>query len=225
MTQYYVARAEGGLFSSKWAYADIAEPSRAGDGRRCPVCGGPVESLAWLPPHRSRLSTSKPDKWGDFVWGAGFLVLVSSRFRAVYEEEGLTGIATFHPPVEILRLGTKKASGFPGPLPVYHLIDIPWGGANQDDIASGVSYELPANVKCPYCRVGVACRRQPRVVIDESSWDGTDVFRPRGTPAPFVCSARFKQAVDDHGLTRITLIPAEKYGYDERRPGHWYVGA
>jgi len=77
-------------------------------------------------------------KWsrnGGILWGAGFLLLVSERSKTVYEQEGLTGITAFLP-VEVVRVGTRKTGDLPPGLPTYYLIEIVWGGANQDDQAS-----------------------------------------------------------------------------------------
>jgi len=95
---FYVLEPDGGLlFGTKWAYADQMDPVRRGEGDDCPVCGGPIGGLRWLPPHRIKLSSAKPEKWGDILWGAGFLLMVSDRFKMIYEAEGLTGITVFHP--------------------------------------------------------------------------------------------------------------------------------
>src|SRR4030067_3256169 len=104
MNRFYVLKPEEGIrFGRKWAYAEPLKPDNVGDSEKCPVCGSPVSALMWLPPHNIKLSSAKPEKWGDFVWGAGFPLLVSSRFIEIYEQEGLTGIDIFHPSAEIIR--------------------------------------------------------------------------------------------------------------------------
>jgi len=224
MNNFYVIEpADGKMFGTKWAYADLIPPVNRGDSQYCPVCGGAVSGLRWLPPHRIKLSSAKPGKWGDFVWGAGFPLLVSSKFKEIYEREGLMGIEEFSATVEVVRMGTLKSGQFPIPPPTYHLIHILWGGANQDDIASGLTQEHPEVITCTFCRVGVTRRKQERVVIEEGSWNGNDIFKPRNAPVPFMVSEPFKQAVEDYKLTNIWIIPAEKFAYDERRPGLWYV--
>lgn len=224
MNKFYILKPEEGIrFGWKWAYADLIPPVNRGDSQYCPVCGGAVSGLRWLPPHRIKLSSAKPGKWGDFVWGAGFPLLVSSQFKEIYEREGLIGIEEFSAPVEIVRMGTLKSGQFLTPPPTYHLIHVPWGGANQDDVASGLTHEHPEVIKCAFCRVGVTWRKQERVIIEEGSWTGSDIFIPRNAPVPFMVSEHFKEAADTYDFKNIWLIPAEKYGYDERRPGLWYV--
>ena len=224
MNKFFVLKPEEGLrFGRKWAYAQIQKPDNTGEAQHCPVCGDPVSQMKWLPPHNIKLSSAKPQKWGDIVWGAGFPLLVSSKFKGVYERESLSGIADFSPPVEMVRMGILKSGPFPNPPPSYHLIHLPWGGANQDDAASGLQHELPNKITCTYCRSGVTWRKQDRIVIEDGSWDGSDIFKPRNAPIQFMISERFKQIADEYEFKNTWFIPAEKYGYDEHRPGLWYV--
>jgi hypothetical protein len=221
--KFYVLKPEGGLFGTKWAYADKVDPvvvSKEAENY-CPVCGRPVGRLKWLPPHRVKLSSGDPAKWGDFVWGAGFLLLVSDRFKAAYEKEGLTGITVFYPPVEIVRVGRRKRGDLPAGLPAYHLIEVVWGGADQDDVASKVVSEREP--PCSYCRGGRGRFRQEGIILKEGSWTGVDIFTPRGSPVPIMVSERFKEVVEKYGLKGAWFIPAEKFGYDDSRPGLWYI--
>jgi hypothetical protein len=219
---FYVLKPDGKIrFGTKWAYADQVDPVRFGEGDKCPVCGGPIGGRRWLPPHRIKLSSAAPEKWGDTLWGAGFLLIVSDRFKTIYEAEGLTGITAFHSPAEIVRVGRRKTGELPPLLPQYHLIEIVWNGANQDDVASGVVRGKP--VKCSYCRVGGNPKRQYRTVIEQESWTDADIFTPRGAPVGVMVSERFKQIAEAYKLKNIWLIPSEKYGYDQHRPGLWYV--
>jgi len=219
---YVLEPEEGILFGTRWAYAELVKPVVYGEpNTRCPVCGAAIVGLLWLPPHRVRLSSAKPEKWGDFVWGAGFPLLVSGRFKAIYETERLSGVTTFYPPVEIVRVGKHKSGDLPLNLPEYHLIEIVWNGANQDDEASEVVRERAP--RCTFCRVGGFPRRQKGIVIEPGSWSGVDIFTPRGSPAQIVVSQRFKEVVDRYGLRNAWLIPAEKYAWDDHRPGLWYI--
>jgi hypothetical protein len=227
MNFYVIKPTEGLRFGRKWAYGESEEPVFRGDCEYCPVCSGPVSGLRWLPPHQISLSSAKPEKWGDFVWGSYFSLVVSSRFKEIYEREGLSGIETISDPMEVVRLGRLKKGAFPIQPPQLHLIHVPWGGANQDDSASGLVHEQPKAIRCSYCRVGVSYRKQERIIIEESSWNGQDIFTPRNAPVSFVVSERFKQVVEAYKLTNLWLIPTEKYAYDERRPLSvglsWYV--
>lgn len=224
MIKFYVVEpADGKMFGTKWAYGEPIEPIIRGESQKCPVCGGPVSMRNWLPPYRIRLSSSKPAKWGDLLWGAGFQLLVSRKFKELYTQEKLSGIKSFSEPVEVVHMGLLKSGQFPITPPEYYLVNIPWGGANQDDSASGLTHEHPEVINCSYCRVGVTWRKQDRLVIEEGSWNGHDFFKPRNAPVPFMVSERFKVIAEKYKLNNVWFISGEKFSYDENRPGLWFI--
>jgi hypothetical protein len=174
--------------------------------------------LKWLPPHYLKLSSAKPEKWGDFLWGAGFRLLVSARFTAVYEAEGLSGIAQLYPSAKVVRIGNKKMGDLTPSPPEYRLIEIVWNAANLDDTLSQV---VRKQVECQFDRGAVESFE--RVVFEPGSWTGADIFEARGLLGVIVVSERFKQVVELHDLKNVRLIPAEKYAYNEHLPGGWRV--
>ena len=215
---FYVLKPDGGRFGTRWAFGDVLDPVHLGPTEACPVCGGPVSLRKWLPPHRLRLSSSRPEKWGTFVWGAGFDLIVSGQLKALYEAEGLSGIVRFYPPVEIVRAGNKRVDDLTTPPPAYHVVDIAWNGANLDDQASGT---VRRRVDCPYDRGSI--QSIERVIFEPGSWTGADIFVARGLPGQILVSERFRRLVESHRLGGALLIPAEKYAMDMERPGLWYV--
>jgi hypothetical protein len=102
------------------------------------------------------------------------------------------------------------------------LIHVLWGGANQDDAASGLKFTDPSTVKCTYCRSSRSGRRQDRIVLEKASWS-KDIFLPRAAPPAYVVSERFKQVVVDNHLTNAQFIPAENFAYDDSRWGKWFI--
>lgn len=223
MTQFYILQPmDGMLFGRKWAYGETVPPSNRGEPDRCPVCHSAVTLMRWLPPYRVKLSRSIPARWGDFVFGVGFSLLVSARFKAIYEQEGLSGIAEFTPPVEIVRLGNITAEDFSGTLPVYHEIYVPWGGADQDDEASEFGFEPSKKMPCEYCRTVKGKFWLSRAILKEASWNGADILRPIRAPSEFFVSPRFKEVAERYQLTNLRIIPSEKYSYDERRQWDGY---
>lgn len=224
MTPFYVVEPEGGkIFGTKWAYAEPIGERKFADSQKCPVCGEPVSMMKWLPPYRIRLSNKNPKKWGDFVWGAFTPVLVSHRVNEIYQKESLKGIVEFSEPFEIVQTGKMRNYEYIAEPPIYHRIEINWGGANQDDLASGLIHEFPEKIMCAYCRSGVSWRKQGKVIIEVGSWKGDDFFIPRNAPVSFMITEKFKHIIEDYQLTNIWAIPAEKYGYDERSHGLWYL--
>ncbi len=212
--RFFVLRPEGRLFGTKWAYADILDPFNTADvGPRCPRCNETVGSLVWQPPYRVKLSSSKPEKWGDFLWGAGLDLAVSERFKIVYEEEGLRGIERFGPLLEVVRMGTKKTGDLTPVPPAYYLVEVAWNGANLDDDASGM---IRTRSACSYCRRG-NFSRYDSIVIERESWNGADIMKLRGLPGTIVVSQRFAEVSRSQGLRNVLLVPAEKVAYDEAR--------
>lgn len=217
--KFYVLKSEGGRFGTKWAYADILDPQNTEDvGPRCPVCGETVGPLVWLLPHRIKLASAKPEKWGDFLWGAGFGLMVSERFKQIYEQEGLRGIVRFWPPVEIVRMGTKKTGDLVPQPPTYYLIEINWDGAAMDEKASEVVVQYPEKPECSYCRQSGRGRlKQKGIILETGSWKGDDIFHARGAGGILV-SERFKEVAERYRLKNVLLISAERYAYDAHRP-------
>jgi hypothetical protein len=222
MNEFYVLEPVDGFFGTKWAYADKTDPVNLGNCDRCPVCGGAVSLLQWLPPHQVKLSSAKPEKWGDLLWVGGTNVAVSARFKDAFASEGLRGICSFTP-IEIVRYGTKKTGDFPVPPPQYLTIRVEWGGANQDDTASEVSHLSLEMIECSFCRKGGSGWKQERVVIEDGSWNGDDIFRPRGAPVTLMVSQRFKDVFERNGFQNAWFIPGSKYGFDEKHPHLWYI--
>src|SRR5690348_4855086 len=83
-------------FGHRFSYAEPVEPFITGEPNRCPQCGHPLDSRPWLPPHHIRLSSSDPSKWGDFLWGSGFTLMISSRLREFCQNTKNCGIEKIH---------------------------------------------------------------------------------------------------------------------------------
>jgi hypothetical protein len=80
-----------------------------------------------------------------------------------------------------------------------------------DLAASGFEWLEPPT--CPECRSAIIVRWQ-RVVIEEETWTGDDIFIARGLPGTYVVSERFKGVCDEHHIKNAVFVPAESYGHD-----------
>jgi hypothetical protein len=47
--------------------------------------------------------------------------------------------------------------------------------------------------------------------LEPGTWQGEDVFRPRGLQGRILISERFAEFVQRHGFTNMKLIPTEEY--------------
>jgi len=215
---FFVMKCENGLFGTKWGYAERVEPLYQGETLRCPVCNAYVQGTDWLPPHTIKISSAKPEKWGDFLWGTIFPFMVNERFIKAYQDDGLTGIDTFYPKAKIARVGRKKTGDIPENIPSYYLVDVPWGKANMDDTKSRA---VRKGDICEYCHGFI--HKFEGLYIEDGSWHGDDIFRPRGYSGRCVVTEKFKNSVESRNMKNVQFIPAKLIDYEEYRPGFWYV--
>ncbi len=190
-----------------------AEPARRGPAPQCEACGVFIGMLTWLPPFRVVLETWG-DVFGDVAYGPGCGVLVSQRFRTLWLERELTGLDGFDD-VEVISVKRHDRNKAPhGPPPPYYRVMVVRGNAAVDELRSEL--ERDDIGLCPVCRSGKGggVTRTKRVILEESTWSGEDVFIARGLPGMYLTTERFKCFCDDYKITNALLIPAEDYSFD-----------
>ncbi|WP_044180739.1 double-CXXCG motif protein [Hyalangium minutum] len=192
-------------------FSDV-EPVNLGEAPLCPKCGGVIGMMTWLPPYRVELELYG-SALGDFVKGPGYQVLISERMAEAVRAEGLTGLLGFDP-IEVVRVRRKRKGLKPADVPRYFVVTPCFGRGAVDLSRSLLRRNRP--LTCPECR-------NPGVdtihgfTLEPGTWQGEDVFRPRGLPGRIVVSERFFEWVQRRGLTNMKLIPTEEYVFD---PGH-----
>lgn len=196
----------------------ITSDANVGDAPRCPICGRFTGMRMWLPPYQVEL-----DCWGkafgDMVLGtASDDILVSQRFKSLWEEQGLSGLSGFEP-VEVLKVKRRKAKGDP---PRYFKAKVERSWTALDHKASGTVWGDTQNARalCAECRqnpTSSGVEAIERVIIEPGTWRGEDLFVPRGLP-DFLASERFNEFRDAYGIANAVLIPAEEYSFDFRLP-------
>jgi hypothetical protein len=183
-----------------------------GEAPRCPRCGRIIGSLEWLPPYLVRVDVHGSEGAGDLAMGVGTDFLISERMADAFRAEGLTGLGGFHPVEVVKRNARAKRLG----LPTYLLVKVIYGPAAVDEARSRL--RRPEPLACEECHTpgldGIYGFR-----IQPGTWDGLEVFRPRGLPADVVVSERFADFVRRHSFTNIKLIPTEQYVWDPHRKG------
>ena len=190
------------------------EPDNRGDAPRCVRCGDPIGMLPWLPPYRVELELYGQGP-GDFMDGSGYELLVSERFAQAFRTEGLTGLLGFHP-VEVTRMRRKRKGPKPGVPPPYFVVTVCFSRAAVDDARSCLRRIKP--VTCPECR-DPGRDSIHGFTLEPGTWQGEDIFRPRGLQGCILVSERFAAFVQRHGLTNMKLIPTEEYVWDPLRLG------
>jgi hypothetical protein len=116
-------------------------------------------------------------------------LVISERFLASFRESKLCGLSNFHP-VEISKLVHRHRNLSHDP-PKYFKSTIKYSPTTVNQEASGYVWENKSAV-CPVCLRGGTVKRYSRVVLDERTWNGDDLFWPRGGPC-IISSAEFYQ--------------------------------
>ena len=163
--------------------------------------------LPWLPPYEVELKVWG-GKFADLAFGAGVNLLVSERFRDAYLGTELTGLLPFTA-VSIRKIIPRRLSNS---APTYFFTSVVQGTAAIDDARSGLVRE--GKQICPKCRIGGIIKRTSRLILEENTWSGEDVFIARGLPGTIVVTDRFKEFYDFNNLTGGEFIPVEDYSFD-----------
>jgi hypothetical protein len=180
---------------------------------RCPKCGSAIGLLPWLPPYRARL-VLHGEELGDFIKCTGDELLVSERFAQAFREEGLTGLTGFHP-VEIVRVSRKRRGPKPSHVPSYQVVTPCFGRAAVDMAHSRIRYESPPT--CEECLTTVKNAIHGYRLVP-GTWQGEDIFHPRGLQGCLTVSERFARFVVRHGFTNMRLTPIEEHVWDPLAP-------
>jgi hypothetical protein len=186
-----------------------AEPHHSAEAPVCSRCGGAIGSRVWLAPYRAELELHG-ESFGDFVKGPGDDVLISERFAELFRAEGLTGFSGFHL-AEVERVRKKARPSKAATAPRYAVVTPCIGRGAVDEARSRVRRLRP--ITCPECRYGGASSIHG-FALEQGTWQGEDVFRPRGLYGRIVVSERFAELASRHGLTNVKLTPIEELIWD-----------
>jgi hypothetical protein len=186
------------------------DPVSLGDAPECPRCGRTIGMLTWLPPYRAELELYG-ESLGDFVEGPGYELLVSERFAEAFRSEGLTGLLGFQP-AEVVRVRRKNKKAKKDLVaPRYFVVSPCFGAGAVDEARSRL--RRTRSVTCQECRSG-GVDSIHGFALEPGTWQGEDVFRPRGERGSIFVSERFAEFVQRHGLTNMKLTPIEEYIWD-----------
>jgi hypothetical protein len=135
---------------------------------------------------------------------------VSERFAEAFQADGLTGLLGFHP-VEMTRVRRRSTQSKAALVPRYFAVTACFGRGAVDEARSRLRRNKP--VSCPECRsTGVDSIHG--LVLEPGTWQGEDVFRPRGEQGSILVSERFAQFARRHGLKNMKLTPAGTFTWD-----------
>ena len=189
-----------------WNYAANVydmKPKHQGDAPRCPACKEYVGMLPWLPPYRAEIVVHG-GLLGDAIECGAAELLVSDRFRAAWEAEGLRGIDEFFP---LERVRVRPARLGRRPLTYFH-IALRLFGTQVDVSRSLIEYDRP--ITCEKCKSGDVDSVRG-FAIDEASWTGEDLFMAWGICGEMIATDRVRQLRDKYELTNTNMTPVEEY--------------
>ncbi|MDR2171941.1 MAG: hypothetical protein LBP59_17490 [Planctomycetaceae bacterium] len=213
MTNFYILdkndyKREHGYAETEW----LTATRNYGDAPLCPQCGESFGKMEWLPPYKIELEMFTK-QYGNVVMGSSGII-VDDYFKDCFEKTDLTGLEIIDK-VEVVnllcRMGVRKKSL--GSPPQYYLTKIKYGCAAMDHEKSGSAFELGKEPKCDYCRLGMIMRYSS-ISIDESTWDGTDIFFVRGIGGTIVTSQSFKDWWDSCNFNNCKVFPSEERNRD-----------
>jgi len=182
--------------------------SYTGDAPKCAKCGRFLGMLPLLPPVRVELET-----WGtacgDIAFGPGDEILISIRVYECFRASRLTGIIDIGP-VEIVKVNSHRK--LRGNVPSYRCCRVNRSRAAIDDVKSGLQIEEPWT--CEECRIGGTIKRAARLILEDGSWSGEDIFFARGLPGTMIVSERFVAFCQQNDVLNAHLLPAEEFSFD-----------
>jgi hypothetical protein len=206
-----------GLFTQyEFAWYEPTGKAKYGDAPQCEACGAYVDGGRWLPPYE--VDMKQPRTIGDFVAGPGGCdFLLSDRALKVFQLEKVKGIQSILP-ITILKMGTTK-KGNTYRRPKLHGISVTRAHTRILYEKMGVRWaEKPER---DYCRVcgpggggsGGVYRSYERIVVNELSYSGEDVFKAANFPGHILLSEKAVNTILSNKLTNASIVPCEHATY------------
>lgn len=184
------------------------EPHPVEEPPRCTGCGEPRGFMVPLPPYNIALELWDTG-FGDIAYGPGDWLLISDRLKCLWEEHGLRGLQRFYP-VSIKKVIRHKR--FKGNPPAYFLVEVSASSATIDEAASGCEWE--GSPTCPVCERGKLIKRWKKHVLIPGTWQGENIFRPKGLSGSIMTDQRFADFAREFNILNCHLIPADQYAHD-----------
>jgi hypothetical protein len=187
------------------------EHKNKGPAPKCGVCGAYIGPYQYLPPFLVELELEAGvTQYGDLIDYSGDALLVSDKFKNLWEREDLIGLSGFHE-IKIKRIkGIRRAKEA---CPQYYHVSVARSRAAIDAKASVLIRDGSKPI-CPECRTGGIIKRMARIVLEPNTWSGEDIFIARGLPGTVLVTERFKEFSDGHRFKNVLLIDAKDYSFD-----------
>lgn len=224
--QYYILNSEKDKRSyhplQVW-YSEKHRTRIANPPPYCPECGSSL-GYSFTPPYFVDLEVYK-NYYADVTPTITGQLFVSQAFKDCYEDSGLTGLVDINPVVidTFKQLGPAKKANLP-PLPNYYMADPQPLGLATDHERSSTEFYIGSEPTCKYCRFG-GTMRYKKIVLDETTWKGDDIFRLLSIGGTIAADQKFKEWYDDNKFTGCIFKPSEEDSRDwapGRTPQQYY---
>ena len=194
----------------KYAWAELPEDATISDEfPECPKCGRAIGQHFWLQPHN--VIIKQPKKVGDFVGGlVGADLIVSERFRDIYEQSELTGLDDFFQ-LNVVQMGSKKGKEYPKPELFgatvrisnarvnYDLMNVKWFDSPKEDIC---------NLCCPGGGGdGGIYESYDSIHLIPETVEHYDFFIPINFVGNITISERAKEFIETNKFTNVLIEP------------------
>jgi hypothetical protein len=165
--------------------------------------------MVWLPPRHASIEThGLPITDLMECSGGGDALIVTDRFKQMWEAERLRGIEAFEP-IQLVSSNDKSLRTNP---PTLYYVLPPRDGTRLDDEQSKVI--RGRGEPCTYCG-GATVEHLDGIVLDPTTITGNDLFSLVNCNRTML-SPRAKEAFDRWAITHFGLIRDDRYGFDWR---------
>ena len=141
----------------------------------------------------------------DFSWTILSDIVVTERVVQVFEEAGLTGYEL--KPTKIVSVAKRvKIKSYPK---FWELIVTGQGGHAHPD--SGIALKF----KCDTCGLVRYSAYEHGIIVDETQWDGSDLFTVIEYPKHILVTERVKNIIESHKLTNVKFLRSNEVKWPE----------
>ncbi|MCX5661858.1 MAG: hypothetical protein NTW19_19445 [Planctomycetota bacterium] len=179
------------------------------DGVVCPLVADHCGTQDKLIPPLGVIFRKKVDT--DFRWTWNSDCILTAKAIEVLRDEHVTGFEAR--PI-------RAASPRQALPPLWEMVVTGWGGMASE--ASGIQLTY----RCPGCgHLKYSGALQADALVDESRWDGSDVFMVWPMPRFFLAAPRVTTIIRKHKLTGVRAVPLHKLnlrdGFTPGRLSQW----
>ncbi|MEW6536850.1 MAG: hypothetical protein AB1454_14665 [Candidatus Auribacterota bacterium] len=177
---------------------------------KCEICGRFIGNLSWFPPYTAEIEFLGKEA-GDVAFDTAEGFLISERFKELYMQTDLNGLSCFEK-VEIVKIKRHKRK-YPKFIPNYFYVRLQITHAKIDYKSSELEY---VGNPCPGCKSveGGYIKRTKRVILEDRTWSGEDIFIARGLCGTFLTTEKFRDFYLSNNFKNGVFIEAENYHFD-----------